>query len=181
MNMDLRVKKTEKAIRSAFYQLIQEKPIEKITVRELSEIAEINKTTFYAHYDTIYDLINRLEQETIESIIEHIDDCELLFKEPETFIQNMYNSMKIYPSIRLTLSSQSSQRFIERLDKSIQDELKHQNVNIDQYQNLSALLVFLINGIIGLQKKQNSNYTSNEVKYIAAFVKGGINALGLSK
>lgn len=180
--MDLRVKKTEKAIRAALYQLIQEKPIEKITVRELSEIAEINKTTFYAHYETIYDLIDRLEQETIESITERLDDCSLLFEEPETFIQNMYSAMKIYPSIRLTLSSPSSQRFVEKLDNAIQNVLKHQNINMDQYHNLSTLLVFVMNGIIGLQKKHNLNDAQNdEIEYIAKFVKGGISALGLSK
>ena len=48
--MDLRVKKTERAIRKAFYELMLEKPIPKITVKELAERAEINKTTFYAHY-----------------------------------------------------------------------------------------------------------------------------------
>ena len=179
--MDLRVKKTEKAIRGALYQLILEKPVEKISVRELSERAEINKTTFYAHYDTIYDLIDRLEQETIESIIEHLDDCNLLFEKPETFIHNMYNSMKICPNIRFTLSSSNSQRFIEKLNKAIREDPKLRNINMDQYHNLSALLVFLVNGIIGLQKRQNSDGTSNEIEYIATFVKGGINALGLSK
>lgn len=179
--MDLRIKKTEKSIRRAFYQLIQEKPIEKITVRELSEIAEINKTTFYAHYDTIYDLIEKLEQETIESIVEHLDDCKLLFKEPEIFIQNVYNSLKIYPNIRLTLSSSNSQRFTEKLNTAIHKELKNQNINMDQYYNLSALLIFVVNGIIGLQKKQSPSITSDEIEYIGMFIKGGINTLGLSK
>ncbi len=179
--MNLRVKKTEKAIRSAFYQLVQEKPIEKITVRELSEIAEINKTTFYTHYDTIYDLIDKLEEETIEAIMEHLDDCELLFEEPETFIQNMYHSMKIYPDIKLALSSPGSQRFIEKLNVAIQDKLTDQNVNVDQYHNLSVLLVFLMNGIIGLHKKQNLDDSNSEIELIGQFVKGGITALDLSK
>jgi AcrR family transcriptional regulator len=174
-------KKTEKAIRGAFYQLIQEKPIEKITVCELSKIAEINKTTFYAHYDTIYDLIDKLEQETIKSIIEHLDDCKLLFVYPQTFIKNMYTSMKLYPNIRLTLSSSNSQRFVEKLNTAVQEALKHSYINTDQYHNINTLLVFLINGIIGLQKKQNTNSINNEMDYIGKFVEGGINALGLSK
>ena len=37
--MDLRIKKTKRAIRSAFYELIKEKPLEKITVREIAERA----------------------------------------------------------------------------------------------------------------------------------------------
>lgn len=56
--MDLRIKKTKRAIRSAFAELIKEKPMEKITVKEIAELAEINKTTFYAHYETVYDLVD---------------------------------------------------------------------------------------------------------------------------
>ena len=46
--MDLRIKKTKRAIRRAFAELIKEKPMEKITVKEIAERAEINKTTFNA-------------------------------------------------------------------------------------------------------------------------------------
>ena len=43
---DLRYIKTEKAIRKTFHELLQEKDINRITVKELTERAEINKTTF---------------------------------------------------------------------------------------------------------------------------------------
>ena len=49
--MDIRVKKTKRAIQKAFVALLREKPIEKITVKEIAERAEINKTTFYSHYE----------------------------------------------------------------------------------------------------------------------------------
>ena len=51
--MDIRVKKTKRAIQKAFIALLREKPIEKITVKEIAERAEINKTTFYSHYETL--------------------------------------------------------------------------------------------------------------------------------
>ena len=46
MKHDLRYTKTEKAIRKTFHELLQEKDIRRITVKELAERAEINKTTF---------------------------------------------------------------------------------------------------------------------------------------
>ena len=60
---DLRYIKTEKAIQKAFHELLQEKTLQKITVKEIAERAEINKTTFYAHYETLPDLIDHLESE----------------------------------------------------------------------------------------------------------------------
>ena len=58
--MDLREKKTLRAIRTAFLQLRGQRPLEKITVKELCELAEISKATFYIHYRDLYDLSDRL-------------------------------------------------------------------------------------------------------------------------
>ncbi|MBR3282470.1 MAG: TetR/AcrR family transcriptional regulator [Ruminococcus sp.] len=45
--MDMRIEKTRRSIINAFLQLRAKKPLEKITVKELSALAEINKATFY--------------------------------------------------------------------------------------------------------------------------------------
>ena len=56
--MDIRTEKTERAIKNAFLELRSQKPLEKITVRELCAIACINKSTFYGHYDDIMGFLN---------------------------------------------------------------------------------------------------------------------------
>ena len=69
-NMDLRVKKTLISIEKAFYSIRKRKQLEKITVKELSETAMINKATFYLHYKDIFDLSEKLHEKLIEKIIE---------------------------------------------------------------------------------------------------------------
>ena len=54
--MDLREKKTRKSIQEAFLALRAHKPVERITVRELTELAQVSKSTFYVHYQDIYVL-----------------------------------------------------------------------------------------------------------------------------
>lgn len=71
--MDLRIQKTELAIKNAFIELRSRKPLEKITVKELCALAVINKSTFYAHYEDIYALSEAMEKETVASIIGSID------------------------------------------------------------------------------------------------------------
>lgn len=63
--MDLRVQRTRNNIMNAFIQLRSKKELEKITVKELAELAVINKATFYLHYRDIYDLSDTLEDELI--------------------------------------------------------------------------------------------------------------------
>src|SRR5699024_6679780 len=75
-DMDLRVKKTETAIKNAFLELRAKKPLEKITVKELCSLACINKSTFYSHYEDIYALSEAMEHETVMSIINSISDLK---------------------------------------------------------------------------------------------------------
>ena len=66
--MDLREKKTKRSINNAFLQIRSKKPLKKITVKELCELAEISKATFYLHYKDIYDLSDTLQQQVKDII-----------------------------------------------------------------------------------------------------------------
>ena len=70
--MDLRKEKTERWIKEAFFRLRASRPLEKIRVKDLCDLAQINKSTFYAHYQDIYDLSDRLQMETVEKVMDRI-------------------------------------------------------------------------------------------------------------
>lgn len=53
---DRRTAYSKKIIRESLYELMREKPLNKITVREICETADVNRSTFYAYYADIYDL-----------------------------------------------------------------------------------------------------------------------------
>ena len=48
---------TKKALAASLKQLLKEKPLDKITVTDLVEDCEVNRQTFYYHFQDIYDLI----------------------------------------------------------------------------------------------------------------------------
>ena len=58
---------TKANLTSAFWSLYEEKPIEKITVREIAERAGYNRATFYLYYRDVYDLFEQLEDEIMET------------------------------------------------------------------------------------------------------------------
>ena len=62
---DRRTLKTRKAIRDALSQLLTEKELHKVTVQEITEIADINRGTFYKHYLDIYDLYDKTENDIL--------------------------------------------------------------------------------------------------------------------
>ena len=62
---DRRTEKTRKGIKAALVTYLAQKELSRITVREISETADINRATFYAHYLDVYDLYEKVEQEIL--------------------------------------------------------------------------------------------------------------------
>ena len=67
---DRRVIRTKAAIREAFLSLLQKKNAEEITVTELAREANIERKTFYLHYNNIGDIIDEIETVVIDMIAE---------------------------------------------------------------------------------------------------------------
>ena len=72
---DGRVRYTKMRIRSAFYELLHEKSYDKITVTAICEKAEINRATFYKHYMNVEDLVDKLQEETINDLAEKLNSA----------------------------------------------------------------------------------------------------------
>ena len=68
MKTDARVRYTKMRLREAFLALLREKSVGRITVKELCEMAEINRATFYTHYQDPFDLLDKLEEETLDEL-----------------------------------------------------------------------------------------------------------------
>lgn len=73
MKNDARVRYTRMVIKEAFLQSLQEKPVNKITVREICDMAGINRATFYTHFKDPFDLLEQLEKEELEKIAALLD------------------------------------------------------------------------------------------------------------
>lgn len=67
---DPRVKRTLLLIRDALISLLAEKSLEQVTVRDITERAEINRATFYLHYVDKYDLLEKVVEEMMASFAE---------------------------------------------------------------------------------------------------------------
>lgn len=71
---DLRVVRTKEAIRSTFEQMICEMDYDKISVKELTERARINRKTFYIHYNSMDSLLFELQNELVEDFLRRTKD-----------------------------------------------------------------------------------------------------------
>lgn len=118
--MDLRAERTKKSIINAFITLRSKKLLEKITVKELAELAVINKATFYLHYEDIYALSKQLQNETIAAIYNNINHPEWVVTSPSDFIKELFLAFQSQSTLTdILFSGQES-----ALPKSIEQELR---------------------------------------------------------
>lgn len=94
--MDRRKKYTRMVLKDSLLQLLKEKPITAITVKEICEHADINRSTFYAHYLDQYDLLNKIEEEMIEDLIIYLDQYN--FEQEEESLQMTIKLLEYFVS-----------------------------------------------------------------------------------
>lgn len=75
--VDRRVLKTKKQLRQGLAQLMRQKNINRITVKELAELVDINRATFYAHYKDVYDLVEEVESEIAQKFQQMLDNYDI--------------------------------------------------------------------------------------------------------
>ncbi len=67
-----RTRLTKRLLRESLLELLKEKPVEHITVKELCELAELNRSTFYAYYNNVPALYQEMGDELAQALLDHI-------------------------------------------------------------------------------------------------------------
>ncbi|GIN13074.1 TetR family transcriptional regulator [Shouchella clausii] len=71
--IDRRKKYTKMVLKESLVDLLKEKPIASVTVKELCELADINRSTFYSHYADPYDLLATISEEVMLDMDHHLN------------------------------------------------------------------------------------------------------------
>ncbi|MDD3229470.1 MAG: hypothetical protein PHE09_09670, partial [Oscillospiraceae bacterium] len=72
-----RFQDNEKKIQECLVAMLDTQDIGQITVRSICQMANINRTTFYAHYQDVYDLLDKLEQKMNACLMAQYDASKL--------------------------------------------------------------------------------------------------------
>ena len=114
MKTDVRTRFTKKVIVEAFLSLLREKPLSKITVKEVCEIADINRSTFYKYYLDCFDLVEQLEQEALRETGEMIQAMRA--QKPETVLTQMLEQVQKHAELFRLLEGQGdSDRLTQKI------------------------------------------------------------------
>ena len=150
---DRRVRRTQNLLKQSLIQLMYEKEFKDITIKDITELADLNRSTFYLHYEDIYDLLNQIENEAIQQF---------------ELILTGFNENKIEHSLTL----------LEQVFMYIDDNKKIFNLLLKQQKQAPQFLdkIKTLIQIDGLQTLQNvySESSPESYTFFLSFVSSGI-------
>lgn len=148
--------RSRKMIRQAFIELIQEKEFEKITVTDIITRADINRGTFYAHYQDKIAVIEEIENEVIGKTREFISEFryENFFKNPKPLLLKISSwleeNLEFY---QMLVKSRGSEQFLSKLKNILVHEIETDTDIPDPIKKAPQFLIhahFIAGGTINL-------------------------------
>lgn len=124
---DRRVRRTKKLLSQGLIELMQHKQVKDITVRELADLVDVNRGTFYLYYRDIFDLLEQLEDELFEQlnavILSHQGESVLTHIRP--VLVDVFRIVAENKDIcRVLLSDNGDIKFLQKLSDVIQEKLR---------------------------------------------------------
>jgi AcrR family transcriptional regulator len=168
---DRRAIRTKKIIREVLCQLIDEKGFNDISITDLTTRADINRGTFYLHYNDKFDLLEQVENEFIQELYEYTKDNifinflnESSLNNPPPFMVKLFGYMKENAKfMKVLLGPNGSPSFQLKLKKLLEANL-FQNKQINTLMKDKLLvpeayfLSYVLSAHLGvLQQWLNSN------------------------
>lgn len=154
--IDRRVRKTRKQLRECLVALLKEKKVQDITVRELTEMADLNRGTFYLHYKDIFDLLEQTEAELISDFNGLMQKHNLaeLRQNPVSFFDEIYRlAYDNADLIEILLGENGDINFSNKLRQLIRDKCLREWLEAFRSGNpesFDAFLSFIVSGCVGL-------------------------------
>lgn len=184
--VDRRIAKTKKAIYRAFAQLLSEKNINDITIKDIADRADINRKTFYNYYDGIYELIGEIENKIIDSfekVIREHNVNELLHNPNKMFDELVKIINSDFDFYQYLISVESNSNLVSKLFISLKSRAKEviSEYSVLDEATLDIVLDFVISGMFTVfQRWFNSSKEhslDDMAKIVATLSYNGINGL----
>ncbi|WP_409323875.1 TetR/AcrR family transcriptional regulator [Staphylococcus caprae] len=174
--MDKRQIRTNKYLKKGLTQLMNEESYSKITIQQLANAANINRSTFYLHYKSKDDFLNSIIEETLNEMIEYVKsnpmnedaifniDFEISFYRLLEFIELNFEFIKVL------IMNMNNTYFRALLVQKVREEiyyplLEKNEVNIDFKKDI--ILNHTIYGHLGVIERWMNSEVEYGLHYIA--------------
>ena len=181
--MDRRTRKTRKSIQNALMQLSVDKRINEITVTDVTQAADINRSTFYLHYNSVYEVLADIETTTTDTMFEIVNkfDPVQLPLNPYPLLKALTEEADVNPAFaRFISDSKISTTFLPKLKKCFTDKVIEKvmaKFPASDEEFLRVAVTFMTGGVMDVYvawlRSENPIPLEDLCKYAATIVSQG--------
>lgn len=146
---------TKENLKKAFWKLYERKSVEKITVKEITDLAGYNRGTFYLYYNDVYQMLDEIESALLDEISR--EHQQLPF-ETEDSIQMVSSLLRIYnrhkKNLNVLMGAHGDPGFFEKWKKQMKAKIKPyiQELGLDNEEIQDMFLEYHVSGAVALAK-----------------------------
>lgn len=173
--IDRRTRKTKKAIRHAFAELLSQKDINDITIRDIADLADINRKTFYNYYSGIYQIVDEIENEivsTYEKVLGEVDikrDLKNPYRIFERLTSIINTDLDFYGYLLSVRENVSLVSKIVTMLKAKTKEALHPQIEIDE-TTADIVLDYAISGMIAVYQQWFNSDRRQSIEEISSTI-----------
>ncbi len=122
---DRRVRRTKKLLTQALTELMQQKQVKEITVKELTDLADMNRGTFYLYYRDIFDMLESIENSLFRTLNDILarHEKENVVREAEPILRDILAFIEENQEmVRVLLSPHGDMNFLHRLNDVLREK-----------------------------------------------------------
>ena len=122
---DRRVRRAKKLLTQALTQLLQEKQINEITVKELTDLADMNRGTFYLYYKDMFDMLEKIEDGMFEALdaIVSLHEHDDVSQQTKPILLDLFRFIQDNQEMcRVLLSPHGDMNFLHRLNEVVREK-----------------------------------------------------------
>lgn len=147
---DRRVKRTKKLLRECLFGLLEKKSIDSITVKELTEAADVNRSTFYFYYRDINDMMMQIQSEIYAVFEKEVIEPEASFETAEDFSAYILRFLRFCESntriCRFVIGNDPNNNLTNMIKKAITEHIPDTKAVFGETQPERYLSTFAVSG-----------------------------------
>jgi AcrR family transcriptional regulator len=156
---DRRSRRSKRLLKQGLAELMLEKPFQEISVRDITDRMDLNRGTFYLHYADTYDLLQKLQQDTLDNVQAMIDEhsAEASRETLRPVFEPILNYIVENKDVCYALfAGGTASSFVDQVHRLIYKNgvsIIQKQFSIQSDETLDYLLSFVTYGLIGLIKE----------------------------
>lgn len=183
-SVDRRIRKTKKLLRQGLVTLLMKKNLKDITIKELVDLIDINRGTFYLHARDLHDLLRQLEEEMMQELTEILNSfsCDELKLSLEPYLAMIIDYLSDNADLCLALLGENGDiTFVNKLIDTVKHNcfgnLKetYPNLHPCHYEDFAT---FVVSGSVGVLRQWLETGRKRSSREIASalslMIRGGV-------